>query len=85
MGKVFSTRELADVLGTDTWRVRRLFEDGILPEPPRFAGKRVIPGHLIPQIIDGLRERRWLPLPHDSYRNSTSKIPGEGDEQVISK
>lgn len=68
--KVFSTRELADVLGTKTWRVRRLYEDGTLPEPGRFAGKRVIPGTAIPAIVDELRKRGWidtdqpLSLPH---------------------
>jgi len=61
MPNIFSTRELADVLGTETWRVRRLFEDGTLPEPGRFAGKRAIPGTLIPVICDELRKRGWLP------------------------
>jgi hypothetical protein len=60
MPNFFSTRELADVLGTDTWRVRRLFEDGTIPEPARFAGKRAIPGTLIPTIVDELRNRGWL-------------------------
>jgi hypothetical protein len=55
-----STREVADFLGTDTWRVRRLFEDGTLPEPGRFAGKRAIPFELIPRIVDELRSRGWL-------------------------
>ena len=58
---VFSTRDLADVLGTQTWRVRRLFEDGTFPDPGRFAGKRMIPGRLIPEIVDELRRRKWLP------------------------
>ena len=58
--KLLSTRELADLLGTDAWRVRRLFEDGTLAEPSRFAGKRVIPGTLIPSICDALRDRGWL-------------------------
>ena len=57
----FTTREVAEILGTDEWRVRRLFEDGTLPEPPRFAGKRAISSDLIPAIVDGLRLRGWLP------------------------
>ena len=61
MPNFFSTREIADTLGTQEWRVRRLFEDGTLPEPGRFAGKRAIPGELIPAIVDGLRGRGWLP------------------------
>jgi hypothetical protein len=57
----FTTRQLADFLGTDEWRVRRLFETKTLPEPPRFGGKRAIPSELIPSIVDALRERGWLP------------------------
>lgn len=61
MRQNYTTREIADLLGTKTWRVRRLFESGRLPEPGRFAGKRAIPGELIPSIVDALRERNWLP------------------------
>ena len=60
MPRLFTTREVADLLGTETWRVRRLFEDGTLNEPPRFAGKRAIPGKMLPIIIDALRDRGWL-------------------------
>lgn len=56
-----STREVAEFLGTDEWRVRRLFESGTLPEPPRFTGKRAIPAEMIPLIVDALRARGWLP------------------------
>lgn len=69
MPNFFSTRELADVLGTDTWRVRRLFEDGTIPEPARFAGKRAIPGTLIPDIVDELRRRGWLQVQADTERD----------------
>ena len=61
MWPFLSTREVAELLNADTWRVRRLFEDGTLPEPGRFAGKRAIPGSSIPQIVDALRDRGWLP------------------------
>jgi hypothetical protein len=57
---VLTTREIAELLGTDTWRVRRLFEDGTLPEPDRFAGNRAIPTTMLPAIVDGLRARGWL-------------------------
>jgi len=60
MHDYLTTRELADELGTDEWRVRRLFEDGTLPEPPRFAGKRAIPRTLIPQIAEALSARGWI-------------------------
>jgi predicted site-specific integrase-resolvase len=60
MARSLTTREIADLLGVETWRVRRLYEDGDLPEPARFAGKRVIPSSDIPAVVDALRRRRWL-------------------------
>jgi hypothetical protein len=63
MPNFLTTRELADLLGSETWRVRRLFEDGTLAEPPRFAGKRAVPREWIPEIVDALRARGWLPQP----------------------
>lgn len=56
-----STRQVADLLGIPTWQIQRLFEIGALPEPPRFAGKRVIVGDSLPAVIDALRDRGWLP------------------------
>jgi len=61
MSGPFTTREVADILGTETWRVQRLFENGVIPEPGRFAGKRAIPSELMPEIVDALRARGWLP------------------------
>lgn len=60
MPSFYSTREVADLLGARTWQVRRLFEAGDLPEPDRFAGKRAIPSHTLPAIIDAMRRRGWL-------------------------
>lgn len=56
----FTTRQVAELLSSDEWRVRRLFEDGTLPEPPRFAGKRMIPNTMLPAIMDALRDRGWI-------------------------
>lgn len=61
MSRIFTTAEIAALLGTETWRVRRLFESGTLPEPDRFAGKRAIPESLLPDITTALQERGWLP------------------------
>jgi hypothetical protein len=61
MLEFFTTRQMADLLGTSTWRVRRLFEDRTLPEPGRFAGKRAIPEDRIPEIRSALERRGWLP------------------------
>ena len=56
-----STGELGDVLGVQSWCISRLFEDGTLAEPPRIAGRRVIDNSLIPDIVDALRARGWMP------------------------
>ena len=56
-----TTREMGELLGVATWRVQRIFEDGNLPEPARFAGRRVISADRIPAIVDALRVRGWLP------------------------
>jgi hypothetical protein len=62
MPTVLTTREAGELLGVKTWRVRRLFEDEILPEPGRFGGKRAIPREMLPLIIDALRAKGWLPV-----------------------
>lgn len=60
--RLFSTGDVARMFNLDgVWRVQRLFEDRDLPEPPRFAGKRAIPGDMLPAIVDALRRRHWLP------------------------
>jgi hypothetical protein len=63
---MYTTREIAELLGTETWRVQRIYETGEVAEPPRFAGRRAIPKSHIPQIVDALRERGWLPTCEDS-------------------
>jgi hypothetical protein len=60
MRSCFTTRELADLLHVDVWRIQRLFETGAVDEPSRFAGKRVISGDQIPSIVSNLRSRGWL-------------------------
>ncbi len=61
-----TTKEVADLFGQPVWRIRRLFEDGTLDEPGRFAGKRAIPATLIPSIVDELRARGWLSAPAEA-------------------
>ena len=55
------TKDLADLLEVSPWRVRRLFEDGTIPEPRKLAGRRAIPKRDLPAIVDALRDRDWLP------------------------
>ena len=67
MNDAFTTRELGDHLGrrygcdVPTWKVRRLFELGILPEPAKFGRNRVILPQDVPKVIAALRARGWLP------------------------
>ena len=61
MATHLSTGDVSELLGVDTWRVRRLYEDGDLPDPPRIGLARAIPRESIPFIVDALRARGWLP------------------------
>ena len=65
MQPILSTRQLGELLSQPEWRIRRLFELGILPEPTRFCGRRAIPSENIPQIVDALRLRGWMPPAED--------------------
>lgn len=64
-----TTRQVADEISrsplvpgaVDEWQVRRLYEDGDLPEVEKFANKRAISRDSIPKIVDALRRRGWLP------------------------
>ncbi len=58
--QIFSTREVADLLSTVEWKVRRLYEDGTLAEPVRFAGKRMIHEDQFPEILAAMKSRGWL-------------------------
>ena len=60
---VTTTGAIADALGVQSWRVARLFELGILPEPARLSGRRIIPKEMVPYVVDALRNRGWLPMP----------------------
>jgi len=63
-----SLGELAELLSVQSWRIARLFELGILPEPDRVSGRRLIPKTMVPEVVDALRARGWL-------RNSEERIP----------
>ena len=60
MATHLSTGDIAELLSVDAWKVRRLFEDGDLPDPPRIGLARAIPREQIPAIMDALRARGWL-------------------------
>lgn len=62
-----TTRRTAEIISAEfsvqvsEWQVRRLFEDGTLPEPPKFGGKRIIEASRLPEIVAAMRARGWLP------------------------
>ena len=60
-----SLGELGDMLGVQSWRIARLFEVGLVPEPPRIGRRRLISKSAIPEIVDALRSRGWLPEPEN--------------------
>ncbi len=61
MADVFSTADVAKLLSVDSWKVRRLFEDGTLPEPGRIGNQRAIPREMIQQITVALQRRGYMP------------------------
>ncbi len=60
MDHLLSTADAAELLGLEEWQPRRLFEDGTIPEPPRFAGKRIISKALFNRIRQAAINRGWL-------------------------
>ena len=56
----YTTRQVGQLLNQPIWRIQRLFEEGLLNEPARFAGRRIIPADALPAIVDALRARGWL-------------------------
>ena len=50
----------AQQLGCAAWKVRRLFQRGLLPPPPRAGTYRVIPVHDLPAVAQALRKAGYL-------------------------
>jgi hypothetical protein len=57
----FTTGALARRFGCREWQVRRLFERGILPEPPRVGCYRFVPSENVPAVEAALLRARYLP------------------------
>lgn len=73
MTQILSTADVATACHVPDWKIRRLFEDGNLPEPPRVSGRRVFDQSMIPQIIQALVQRGWWKTV-DARRNSHSEL-----------
>lgn len=73
---IFTCRQVAEILEIAEWKIRRLFEDGDLPEPERFGGKRVITPAGIPAIIDALRRRGWIAAAAEVEQHAHAPVIG---------
>jgi hypothetical protein len=47
--------------GLSVWKVRRIFERGLLPEPARVGAYRVVAVDEVPRVEAALREAGYLP------------------------
>jgi hypothetical protein len=60
MSKVFTMGEVADMFGCQVWRVRRLYERGILPPAQRVGMSRVVLEEDLPKVEKALREAGYI-------------------------
>lgn len=63
MGKTYSTGDAAKRLGVPSWKIRRLFERGLLPPPQRAGHLRVIEASDLPKVEEALRQAGYLKQP----------------------
>jgi hypothetical protein len=56
----FTIGGLAKRYGLPAWKVRRIFERGLIPEPARLGAYRVVAVRELPQIEDALRKAGYL-------------------------
>ena len=61
MDDIHTIEQVAVKLGTQAWRIRRLYECGEIAEPPRFGRSRVLTDQDVPRIVTALKRRGWLP------------------------
>lgn len=58
--ELLTTSQVAALLGVEPWRIRRLYEEGLLSEPQRLGGRRLVSSRDLPAVIDSLRQKGWL-------------------------
>jgi DNA-binding transcriptional MerR regulator len=56
----YTTGAIARRLGIAEWKVRRIFERGLLPDPGRAGTYRLIPASDLPKVEDALRRAGYL-------------------------
>jgi hypothetical protein len=58
--RLYTVGEAAQKLGCQGWMVRRLFERGLLPEPPRLGITRALREDQLPEVGRLVREHGYL-------------------------
>jgi hypothetical protein len=73
MPQFLSTADVAAMYRVPDWKIRRLFEDGNVAEPPQISGRRIIDQSTLPQIVKALCDRGWWL----GTAGKTSKLPSD--------
>ena len=60
--KLLTPGQVAQELGCQVWQLTRLYELGLLPEPPRVGRCRILTRADVPGIKAALRKRGHLPV-----------------------
>ena len=82
----FTTSEVAQLLGIRPWQVRRCFEQHELPETAsRYRGARLIPGQRLPELVDALRRRRYLPAEQSKPASEPGTVEPDVPAAELSK
>ncbi len=75
---LMTTGDAAQELGCREWQVSRLFERGLLPEPRRVGGKRVLTRADLASIKAALTRAGYLRSP--TATEATAGLPESGTE-----
>jgi hypothetical protein len=57
---VMDTRDAARVLGVEPWQVARLYQKGLVDEPPRVGNSRVLTPQDLPALRTAFQEAGYL-------------------------
>ena len=57
---ILTIGEVADQLGCQAWKIRRVIRDGLLPEPDRLGTYRVFLASDIPRVRAALKTAGYL-------------------------
>ncbi len=63
VSNILGTADVALIFTQPVWRIRRLYELGILADPERIGTARMIPASTLPEIAAALRAKGWLEEP----------------------